>query len=34
MPGYDAEGNPDRDEHMDMDGGNRMAAKMKENGYG
>lgn len=36
MPGYDAEGNPDRgkDEHLDTSGSDRMAAKMKENGYG
>lgn len=35
MPGYDAAGNPTSDEeHMDSSGTDRMAAKMKENGYG
>lgn len=35
MPGYDGEGNPtDKDEYLDSSGTDRMAAKMKENGYG
>ena len=30
MPGYDAEGNETgKEEHMDMDGGERMASRMK-----
>lgn len=34
MPGYDAQGNPDKEEHLDTGGGERMAARMKEHGYG
>lgn len=30
MPGYDGEGNPEKEEHMDMKGGDRMASRFNE----